>query len=251
MQMRLQGKVALITGASRGIGRSMAKLFAKEGAKVVINYNKSEKEASTLEEEIKSQGGDAIIIKADVSNVEEVKKLVRTTVEKFGTIDILVNNAGIILPAAFLDCTDEVWDKTMDINLKGAFLCSKEVAPIMLDQNKGKIINISSASGLAERSAVGNTPYAVSKAGIIGLTRSLAVNLGPNINVNAICPGLTETDMAASLKPERRRKPIEETIVKRIGKPNEIAYAALFLASDESDFITAEILTVAGGRAIR
>jgi 3-oxoacyl-[acyl-carrier protein] reductase len=249
--MRLNGKVALITGASRGIGHSMAELFAKEGAKVAINFYKSEKEALDLAEEIRKQGGEAIAIKADVSNINDIKKMIQTTLEKFGTIDILVNNAGIILSAAFLDCTDEVWDKTMDVNLKGAFLCSREVAPIMLEKKKGKIINISSASGLAERSAVGNTPYAVSKAGLIGLTRSLAVNLGPYVNVNAICPGLTKTDMAASLKPERRRKPIEESIVKRIGKPEEIANAALFLASDESDFITAEIMTVAGGRAIR
>lgn len=249
--MRLNGKVALITGASRGIGHSMAELFAQEGAKVAINFYKSEKEASDLTDEIRKRGGEAIAIKADVSNINDIKKMIQTTLEKFGTIDILVNNAGIILSAAFLDCTDEVWDKTMDVNLKGAFLCSREVAPIMLEKKKGKIINISSASGLAERSAVGNTPYAVSKAGLIGLTRSLAVNLGPYINVNAICPGLTETDMAASLKPERRRKPIEESIVRRIGKPEEIANAALFLASDESDFITAEIMTVAGGRAIR
>ncbi|MHA2185606.1 MAG: SDR family NAD(P)-dependent oxidoreductase [Promethearchaeota archaeon] len=249
--MRLKGKVALITGASRGIGHSMAKLFAQEGAKVAINFFKSEKEALDLAEEIRKQGGEAIAIKADVSNLNDIKKMIQTTMAKFGTIDILVNNAGIILSATFLDCTDEIWDKTMDVNLKGAFLCSKEVAPIMLEKKKGKIINISSASGLAERSAVGNTPYAVSKAGLIGLTRSLAVNLGPYVNVNAICPGLTETDMAASLKPERRRKPIEESIVKRIGKPKEIAHAALFLASDESDFITAEIMTVAGGRAIR
>ena len=249
--MRLNGKVALITGASRGIGHSMAELFAKEGAKVAINFYKSEKEALDLADEIRKRGGEAIAIKADVSNINDIKKMIQTTLEKFGTIDILVNNAGIILSAAFLDCTDEVWDKTMDVNLKGAFLCSREVAPIMLEKKKGKIINISSASGLAERSAVGNTPYAVSKAGLLGLTRSLAVNLGPYVNVNAICPGLTETDMAASLKPERRRKPIEESIVKRIGKPEEIANAALFLASDESDFITAEIMTVAGGRAIR
>ncbi len=249
--MRLQDKVALITGASRGIGRAMAKLFAKEGAKVVINYNRSEEEASSLVEEIQKQGGEALLVKADISKADEVKKMVQRAVEKFGRIDILVNNAGIILPATFLDCTDEIWDKTMDVNLKGAFLCSKEVAPIMLDQKKGKIINISSASGLAERSAIGNVPYTVSKAGIIGLTRSLAVNLGPYINVNAICPGLTDTEMAASLGPERRRKPIEEAILKRIGKPEEISNAALFLASDESDFMTAEILTVAGGRAIR
>ena len=249
--LRLKGKVALITGASRGIGRETAKLFAKEGAKVVINYCNSEKKAISVAEEIKEKGGEAIVLKADVSKVDEVKEMVQKTVENFKRIDILVNNAGIGPHAAFLDCSDDIWNRTMEVNLKGPFLCSKEVAPIMLKQKKGKIINISSTSGLAERSALGNTPYTVSKAGVIGLTRALAVNLGPNINVNVICPGLTDTEMAAALKPERRRKPIEESLVKRIGKPEEIAYAALFLASDESNFITSEILTVAGGRAIR
>ncbi len=249
--MRLKGKVALITGAGRGIGRATAKLFAQEGAKVVINYNKSDKEASTLAEEIRKQGGDVLLFKADISKSDEVKNMVQKTIEKFGRIDILVNNAGIIFPAKFLETTEEIWDKTMDINMKGAFLCSKEVAPIMLNQKKGKIVNISSICGLAERSALRNTAYVVSKDGIIGLTRSLAVNFGPKINVNTIAPGLTDTDMAALLGPDRVKFGIEESILKRIGKPEDIANAALFLASDESDFITGEVLTVSGGRGMR
>ncbi len=136
--MRLNGKVALITGASRGIGHSMAKLFAQEGAKVAINFHKSEKEALDLVEEIRKQGGEAIAIKADVSNLNDIKNMIRTTLDKFGTIDILVNNAGIILSAFFLDCIDDVWDKTMEVNLKGAFLCSREVAPIMLEKKEGE-----------------------------------------------------------------------------------------------------------------
>lgn len=249
--MKLDEKVALITGASRGIGRAISKIFALEGARMAINYNKSKKDALSLVEEIKNQGGEVLLVKADVSKSDEVKRMVQKTVENFDRIDILVNNAGILIPVTFLDTTEEIWDKTMEVNIKSAFLCSKEIAPIMLSQGKGKIVNIASISGLAERAAVRDTAYVVSKAAIIGLTRSLAVNLGPNINVNAICPGLTDTDMAASLGYERIRAGVEESILKRIAKPEDIASAALFLASDESDIITGEILTLAGGKAMR
>ena len=249
--MKLKGKVVIITGAGRGIGRATSKLFAQEGAKVVINYNKSEREASSLAEEVEKQGGEVLLVKADVSKSDEVKNMIKKTIEKFGRIDVLVNNAGILISATFLKTNEEIWDRTMDINLKGVFLCSKEVAPIMQDQKMGKIINISSICGLGERSALGNTAYVVSKAGVIGLTRSLAVNLGPTINVNTICPGLTDTDMVATLDPERVKAGAEESILKRIGKPKDIANAALFLASDESDFITGEIISVSGGRGLR
>jgi len=248
---RLQGKIALVTGASRGIGRAIAKLFAEEGAKVVINYGRSEREASSLAEEIKKQGGEVLLVKADVSKSQEVKEMIKKTIDRFGRIDILVNNAGILIQAPFLESTEQMWNKMMDVNLKGSYLCAKEVAPVMLKQKSGKIINISSVSGLAQKSALGNVPYAASKAGVIGLTRSLAVNLGPTINVNAICPGLIETDMSASLPPERRRIPVEEAPLQRIGRPEEIAYAALFLASEESNFITGEVITVSGGRGMR
>jgi len=248
---RLQEKVALITGAGRGIGRAITKRFSQEGAKVIINYNQSIKEAIDLEKDIKKQGGEVISLRADISNTEMVTFMIEKIMKRFGRIDILVNNAGILIPATFNETTEDIWDKTLDINIKGAFLCCKEIVPIMLKHGKGKIINISSICGLAERSALRNTAYAVSKAGLIGLTRSLAVNLGPKINVNAICPGLTETDMVKTLGQERIKAGANESILKRIGKPDEIANAALFLASDESDFITGEILTVSGGRGLR
>ncbi len=249
--MKLDEKVALITGGSRGIGRAISKTFALEGAKVAINYNKSEKDALSLGEEIKNQNGKTLLVKADVSKSGEIKRMVQKTVKNFDRIDILVNNAGILIPATFLDTSEEIWDKTMEVNIKGAFLCSKEIAPIMLNQGKGKIINIASISGLAERAAVRDTAYVVSKTALIGLTRSLAVNLGPDISVNAICPGLTDTDMATSLGHKRVRAGVEESILKRIAKPEDIARTALFLASDDSDIITGEILTLAGGKAMR
>lgn len=151
----------------------------------------------------------------------------------------------------FLDSTEDMWDEIMDVNLKGAYLCSKEVAPLMLHQGREKIINIASVCGLAERISLGNTSYVVSKAGMIGLTRSLAINLGPHITVNAICPGWIETDMTATLSPEKKEKHINEAPLKRVGSPEEVAYTALFLASDESSFITGEIITVSGGIAMR
>jgi len=249
--MRLQGRVALVTGGARGIGNAISKIYVKEGVKIVVNYNKSEKEANALAKEMGKISKDILLIKADVSKVNEVKEMIQKTMAQFGRIDILVNNAGILVPEVFLESTEDTWDKTMDINLKGAYLCAKEVAPLMLKQEKGKIINISSICGLSEKSALRNIAYVVSKTGMLGLTRSLSVNLGPKINVNAICPGLTDTEMAAALGPERIKAGIEESLLKRIGKPEDIANAALFLASDESDFITGEFFTISGGRAMR
>jgi 3-oxoacyl-[acyl-carrier protein] reductase len=249
--MRLDNKIVLITGASRGIGAAIATLFTQEGAKIILNYNKSEKNALLLVDKIEQKKGTIFPIKADISKVNEVKSMVQTTIEEFGRIDILINNAGITYRASFLDSTEDMWDEIMDVNLKGTYLCSKEVAPLMLNQGKGKIINIASVCGLAERISLGNTSYVVSKAGMIGLTRSLAINLGPHITVNAICPGWIETDMTATLSPEKKDKHINEAPLKRVGSPEEVAYTALFLASDESNFITGEIITVSGGIAMR
>ena len=249
--VKLQGKVALVTGAARGIGAAISKIYVKEGAKIVVNYNKSEKKANALAEEIGKISKDILLIKADVSKVNEVKEMIQKTMAQFGRIDILVNNAGILVPEVFLESTEDTWDKTMDINLKGAYLCAKEVAPIMLKQEKGKIINISSICGLSEKTALRNISYVVSKTGMLGLTRSLSVNLGPKINVNAICPGMTDTEMLTALGPETTKAGIEESLLKRIGKPEDIANAALFLASDDSDFMTGEFLTISGGRAMR
>jgi 3-oxoacyl-[acyl-carrier protein] reductase len=252
MTSKLNGKVALITGSSRGIGRAIAMLFVQEGAKVAINYNKSETQARELSNLIRKMGGEALLVKADVSNSKEVKQMVIETVRAFGGIDILVNNAGIIFRKDFFDSSEEELDQILDINLKGTYLCCQEVAQLMLERKKGKIINMASISGLAaEPSGLRYPNYAASKAGVIGLTRSLAVRLGPYVNVNAISPGTIETEMTASITPDAKKLMAEEAPLKRLGKPEEVARAALFLASDESDFITGEILTVSGGRAMR
>jgi len=248
--MKLDDRVAIITGASRGIGSAIAKRFATEGAKVVINYNKSEDKASRLVDEIRKNGCQAIAVRADVSKPDEVKQLVKKTVDAYGRVDILVNNAGVMFQNTFLDATEEIWDQTIDINLKGAYLCSKEVAPIMLKQKKGKIINISSNSGTYHPSALRFVEYVVSKAGMNGLTRALALKLGPYVNVNAICPGWIETEMVGNTDPEVERRVLEETALKRFGTADEVANAALYLASDDSNFVTGELHMVTGGRGM-
>ncbi|HUK29066.1 MAG TPA: 3-oxoacyl-ACP reductase family protein [Candidatus Acidoferrales bacterium] len=247
---RLKDQVAIITGASRGIGRSIAEVFANEGARVVINYNSEDAKASEVAKGIEKEGGQAISIKSNVSNSQDVKRLVNTTLEKFGRIDILVNNAGVMFPEDFLAASEEVWDKTIDINLKGAYLCSKEVAPIMIKQKKGKIINISSNSGLYHPSSMRYVEYVASKAGMNGMTKALALRLGPYITVNAICPGYIKTEMVAHNDPATEKMLLDETALKRFGRPDEVASAAVYLASNEADFVTGELLIVAGGRGM-
>ena len=248
--VRLDGQVVIVTGASRGIGKAIAEMFGREGAKIVVNYNTSDKQAQAVANRIVDHGGEAICAKADVSKSEEVKRMIETTVKTHGRIDVLVNNAGVLITKDFFDTNEDEWDKTIDVNLKGAYLCSKEVAPIMLKQKKGKIINISSNSGLYHPSAMRFVEYVTSKAGMNGLTKALALRLGPYITVNAICPGWIKTEMVAETDPEVERKILEETALRRYGTPEEVAASALFLASSEADFITGELLIVAGGRGM-
>lgn len=251
--MRLKGKVALITGASRGIGKGIARRFSEEGAKIAINYNESEVEARKLEEELHSLGGESMLARANVGNYKEVKSMVSKVVGTFGAIDILVNNAGRLITKDFFDATEEDFDSVINTNLKGPYLCAREIAPLMLKQDRiGKIVNVASISGLTGQvSALNFVHYVASKAGLIGLTRALAVRLGPKINVNAIAPGVVETELASFFTPEKKAKLLEETPLKRLGQPKDIADAALFLASSESDWITGEVLTVSGGRGMR
>jgi 3-oxoacyl-[acyl-carrier protein] reductase len=246
----LEGKVAIVTGASRGIGRAIAERFAAQGAKVAVNYVSAEAEANKVVGGIKRAGGEAVAVRGDVSKSADVKALVESTIKQFDRVDILVNNAGVMVTKAALDTTEEDWDRTIDVNLKGAYLCSKEVAPLMMKQKGGRIINMSSNSGLYHPSAMRFTEYVVSKAGLNGLTKALALAWGPHITVNAICPGWIKTDMIADTDPEVEKRILGETALGRWGTPDEIAGAALFLASKDADFITGELLIVAGGRGM-
>jgi 3-oxoacyl-[acyl-carrier protein] reductase len=246
----LQGKVAIVTGASRGIGRAVAERYAAEGASVAVNWVRGEGEAQHVVDGIKQRGGEAISVGGDVSKSGEVRDLVKATVDALGRVDILVNNAGVMVSKSVLDTTEDDWDQTIDVNLKGAYLCSKEVAPMMLRQKAGKIINMSSNSGLYHPSAMRFTEYVVSKAGMNGLTKAMALAFGPHITVNAICPGWIKTEMIEGTDPEVERRILAETALGRWGTPDEIAGAALFLASKDADFITGELLIVAGGRGM-
>ncbi len=247
---RLAGKVAIVTGASRGIGRAIALRFADEGAKVVVNYEARAADAAAVVDAIKAAGGDAIAVAADVSSKADVDRLVAETMAHYGRIDILSNNAGIMVAKGVLETTEEEWDRTIDVNLKGAYLCSKAVAPIMIGQEGGTIVNMSSNSGLYHPSAMRFTEYVVSKAGMNGLTKAMALALGPHITVNAICPGWIRTEMVEDTDPAIVQRILDETALHRWGTPDDVAGCAVFLASAEASFITGELLIVAGGRGM-
>ena len=249
-EQRLKDRVAIVTGSSRGIGRAIALRFADEGAKVVVNWVGGEKAAAEVVDEINKRGTEALSVRADVSRLADVHSLVQSTIDRFGQIDVLVNNAGVMLTRGVLETSEDDWDRTIDVNLKGAYLCSKEVAPIMVAQKFGRIINISSNSGLYHPSAMRWTEYVVSKAGMNGLTKAMALALGPYITVNAVCPGWIKTDMVEGTDPAVERRILDETALGRWGTPDEVAASAAFLASHDADFITGELLIVAGGRGM-
>jgi 3-oxoacyl-[acyl-carrier protein] reductase len=248
MAGRLAGKIALVTGASRGLGRATALLFAREGAAVVVNYATREDAAREVVEAIHAAGGEAIAARADVANRAEVSAMVGQAVDRFGRIDILVNNAGIWRPGTTLTLEAAVLDELIAVNLKGVIHCTQAVVPGMLQHRSGKIVNIASMAGLLT-AIPDNTPYALTKAAVIALTKRLALELGPDgINVNAICPGFILTEMATAAADEGGEAIADKWMLGWVGRPDDIAAAALFLASDEASFITAQILTVDGGR---
>ncbi len=244
--MRFKDRVVLITGASSGIGKATAILFAREGAKVVVNYFKSEKQANAVVEEIEKMGSKAIVAKCDVSKEKEVRLMVDKTVKTFGRIDILVNNAGIVFDVPLFNKTVEQLDRTLDVNFKGVFLCSKYVSGIMKKQKYGNIINISSTNGINTISPE-SADYDASKAAVISLTKNLAEELAPNIRVNSIAPGWIDTEMNKDLPKNFIKEEKERTFMKRFGRPEEIASAVLFLASDDASFMTGSIIVVDGG----
>lgn len=242
-------KTVLITGASKGIGRSMAREFAQEGYNVVINYCNSKNEAEKLEKELTDKGYSVKAIKADVSNYSEVLKMLEKTNNIFGTIDILINNAGIAQQKLFTDITDEDFDNMVNINLKGVFNCTKAVLRDMINKKYGKIINISSMWGVVGASC--EVHYSAVKAGVIGMTKALAKEVGPSgINVNCIAPGVINTQMNSNLDEYTINSLKEETPLGIIGEGEDIASLALFLASDKSKFITGQIITADGGLTI-
>jgi len=244
--MTLSGKSALVTGASRGIGQAIAVELAKRGAKVVVNYAKDADGANATVEQIKAAGGEALAAQADVADYKAAEALVKTTVEAFGSIDILVNNAGTTRDQLIMMMPESDWDVVIQTNLKSTFNCSKAAVRTMMRKRAGRIINITSVSGIAGNA--GQTNYSASKAGVIGFTRALAREVAArNITVNAIAPGFVPTALTNDLPAEIKDATLKTIPLARWGKPEEIAYAAAFFASDEAAYITGQVLSVDGG----
>lgn len=248
--MNLKDKVAIVTGGSKGIGWGIATVFAQKGAKVAV-VARDAKAGEQTAEEIRHKGGQAIFIACDVSNEEQVKAMVQKTLDTYGQIDILVNNAGVGTYKSVLDTTSEEWDRCLSIDLKSVFLCSKYVIPHMQTLGKGSIINMSSVHSHATVKSV--APYAASKGGITALTRNMAIDYAPTIRVNTISPGWVLTPLIQSIfnnhddPLEQQRQVEQRQVMKRIGTPEDIGYAAAFLVSDEASYITGTELFVDGG----
>ena len=245
LTMKLKGKVSLVTGAARGIGKEIALTLAREGSAIVL-WDINSELCKKVEEQIKKLGTNALFSEVEVSNLEEVSNAVKTAVEKFGTIDILVNNAGITKDTLIIRMKEEDWDKVIAVNLKGVFNCTKEVIPVMMKKSWGRIINITSVIGIIGNRGQAN--YAASKAGIIGLTKSIAKEVASrNITCNAIAPGYIETEMTSRLPESVKEAYIKSIPLARAGTPSDVANLVLFLAQDESSYITGQVINVDGG----
>ncbi|MFL6558363.1 MAG: 3-oxoacyl-[acyl-carrier-protein] reductase [Bacillus sp. (in: firmicutes)] len=244
--MNLEGKAALVTGASRGIGREIALELARQGANVAVNFSGSEAKANEVVDEIKALGREAFAVKCDVSNSGEVAEMVKGTIDRFGKLDILVNNAGITRDNLLMRMKEEEWDDVININLKGVFLCTKAVTRQMMKQRVGRIINIASIVGVSGNPGQAN--YVAAKAGVIGLTKTTAKELASrNITVNAIAPGFITTDMTDKLPEEVKTEMLKLIPLARLGEPKDIAKITAFLASDDSAYMTGQTLHIDGG----
>lgn len=244
--MNLEGKTAIVTGGSRGIGKAIALKLAELGANIVVNYTRNPQRAEEVVQAIEGMGKKAMAVKADVSNKDEIDELIKVTEEKFSTIDILVNNAGITKDTLFMRMKEEDWDSVIDINLKGTYNCTKTVIKKMIKQKSGRIINMASVVGITGN--IGQANYAASKAGIIGFTKSIAKELATRgIHVNAVAPGFIQTDMTDVLSDEIKDQIIDKIPMKQLGKPEDVANVVAFLCSDEARYITGQVINVDGG----
>lgn len=242
----LAGKTAVVTGGSRGIGKAIALELASKGANIVINYRSDETSVQATIKEIESLGSSAIAVKCDVSIFEQANIIMKTAVEKFGSVDILVNNAGITKDNLLIRMKEEDFDRVIQVNLKGTFNCIRHASSIMLKQRSGKIINISSVVGISGNA--GQVNYAAAKAGIIGITKSVARELASRgITCNAVAPGFIQTDMTNCLSEKVKEGTLNSIPLKRIGKPQDVANLVCFLASKSSDYITGQVINVDGG----
>ncbi|MGX9133631.1 3-oxoacyl-[acyl-carrier-protein] reductase [Rummeliibacillus sp. JY-2-4R] len=242
----LTNKVAVVTGASRGIGRAIALHLAELGAKVVVNYSGSQEKAEAVVAEIQSNGGTAIAVQADVSDADAVSALMKATIDTYGSLDILVNNAGITRDNLLMRMKEEDWDAVMNTNLKGVFLCTKAVTRQMMKQRAGRIVNIASIVGVAGNAGQAN--YVAAKAGVIGLTKTSAKELAArNIFVNAVAPGFIDTEMTEELPEEIKAQMLTQIPLAKLGKPEDVAKVVAFLASDDSSYMTGQTLHVDGG----
>ncbi len=243
----LEGKVSLVTGASRGIGKAIALKLSSLGSKIAINYIAAEKaNADSLVQTIAGQGGEALAVEADIRNSEAVKNMVQQVIDRWGKIDILVNNAGITRDNLLIRMSDEAWDDVLNTNLRGAYLCTKFALRPMMKQKWGRIISMSSISGLMGTAGQGN--YSASKAGLIGFTKSVSREIGSlNITVNAIAPGFIMTEMTEKLPQERKDAILAMVSLKRFGAPEEVAELIAFLASERAGYITGQVIGIDGG----
>ena len=244
--MLLDGKCALVTGASRGIGRAVALKLASEGAKVALNFAGNEAAANEVRQEIEAAGGQAILVKADVANEAAVQDMVQKTADAFGRIDILVNNAGITRDGLLARMKEEDWDAVLSTNLKGVFLTTKAVAKLMMKQRAGRIVNMASVVGVSGNAGQAN--YSAAKAGVIGFTKTIARELASRgVTANAVAPGFIATDMTSVLSDKAKEAALAGIPLGRMGTPEDVAAAVLFLASDQASYITGQVLHVDGG----